>query len=78
MKTILYIISAFSGILLAGGCGFLEEESQSEMIPRTTEDFSELLIGSGYPDATSPDISILTYLDDDCAQMLNLSKSMSN
>ncbi len=78
MKTILYIISAFSGILLAGGCGFLEEESQSEMIPRTTEDFSELLIGSGYPDATSPDISILTYLDDDCAQMLNLSKSMTN
>ena len=69
-----YTILAFCGLFLLGSCGFLEEESQSEMIPQTTEDFSELLIGSGYPDNTSPDISILTYLDDDCAQMLNLIK----
>lgn len=71
-----YTILAFCGLFLLGSCGFLEEESQSEMIPQTTEDFSELLIGSGYPDNTSPDISILTYLDDDCAQMLNLIKKM--
>lgn len=75
-KTILYTVSAISGILLAGGCGFLREESQSEMIPQTTEDFSELLIGAGYPDNTGPDISFLSYLDDDCAQMLNLIKKM--
>lgn len=78
MKKTIYAILAFSGIALVNGCGFLEEESQSEMIPRTTEDFSELLIGSGYPDNSSPDISILTYLEDDCAQTLNLSKGMYN
>ena len=76
MKKTIYAILAFSGIALVNGCGFLEEESQSEMIPQTTEDFSELLIGSGYPDNTGPDISFLTYLDDDCAQMLNLIKRM--
>ena len=67
-----------TGLMLFVGCSFLQEESQSEMIPRTTEDFSELLLGSGYPDNNGPDISILEYLDDDCAQMLNYSNSMTD
>ena len=67
-----------TGLMLLCGCSFLQEESQSEMIPRTTEDFSELLLGSGYPDNNGPNISILEYLDDDCAQMLNYSNSMTD
>lgn len=71
MKNTLYTLTAISVLVLASGCDFLKEESQSEVIPRTTEDFSELLIGSGYPDTYGPDMSVLSYLDDDCAQMLN-------
>lgn len=38
------------GSFMLGSCGdFLEEESQSEVIPKTTSDFSELLLGTGYP-----------------------------
>ena len=76
MKKI-YTIPAFAVMLFFGGCGFLKEESQSEMIPQTAEDFAELLIGSGYPDNNGPDISVLTFLDDDCAQMLNLIKKQN-
>lgn len=78
MKNRLYILGAASALMMLHGCNFLKEESQSEMIPRTTEDFSELLIGSGYPDNYGPDISILEYLDDDCALMLNYSNSMTD
>ena len=53
--------------LLFGSCGdFLEEESQSEVIPKSASDFSELLIGSGYPDNYGPDFSWVEFLDDDC------------
>ncbi len=49
-------------------CGdFLKEESQSEVIPKTTEDFSEFLIGNAYPDNYNPDFSFISMLDDDCA-----------
>ena len=54
--------------LLMSSCGdFLEEESQSEVIPKTTEDFSEFLIGNAYPDNYNPDFSFISMLDDDCA-----------
>ncbi len=54
--------------LLSASCGdFLEEESQSEVIPKTTEDFSEFLIGNAYPDVYNPDFSFISMLDDDCA-----------
>jgi len=76
MKKHFYIILLAATAMIMQACGnFLEEESQSEVIPQTTEDFSELLIGSGYPDNNYPDMSILEYLDDDCAQMLNYSNS---
>ena len=46
------------GSFVLGSCGdFLEEESQSEVIPKTTSDFSELLLGAGYPDESTPNFS---------------------
>lgn len=59
------------GLLGLEGCSqFLKEESQSEVIPKTTSDFSELLLGSGYPTVSSPRFTFLSLLDDDCAQFL--------
>ena len=43
MKNKIFILGAITGMLTLGACGnFLEEESQSEVIPKTTSDFSEL------------------------------------
>ena len=54
--------------VILSSCGdFLKEESQSEVIPKTTEDFSELLIGSGYPSASGPSLANLQFMDDDCS-----------
>ncbi len=67
----LLILAAFGCMLQS--CGdFLEEQSQSEIIPQTASDFSELLIGSGYPDNYAPDYSFVEYLDDDCEGYLDL------
>ena len=63
---------AASALVLASCSDFLEEESQSEVIPQTTDDFSELLIGSGYPDQTTPNTAFLSLLDDDCDANLEL------
>lgn len=52
--------------LLWSGCSdFLNEESQDEVIPKTVTDFSELLMGSGYPDVSSYAGAICAQLDDD-------------
>ncbi len=60
-----------ASILMLQSCGdFLDEQSQSEIIPQTTSDFSELLIGSGYPDNNIPDFSFVEFLDDDCEAYL--------
>lgn len=60
-------------VFALASCGdFLEEKSQSEIIPQTASDFSELLIGSGYPDNYTPDFSFVEYLDDDCEAYLDL------
>ena len=65
MKKIIYAMSAAA--LLLSSCGdFLKEESQSEVIPKTASDFSELLLGNGYPDNAAPDFSWVEYLSDDC------------
>ena len=60
------ILSAITGIfLLASACSdFLKEKSQDEVIPKTTIDFRELLLGSGYPTTTAP-AYFLNYMDDD-------------
>lgn len=44
---------------------FLAEQSTSEMTPKTTGDYSELLIGTGYPTFVDKCLSELTYMDDD-------------
>lgn len=64
MKKYIYILFIAATMMSCGD--FLEEESQSEVIPKTTTDFSELLIGNGYPDGSGPDLGILSMLDDDC------------
>lgn len=49
-----------------GGCSdFLNEESQDEVIPKTVTDFSELLMGSGYPSTSNYPGAICAQLDDD-------------
>lgn len=49
-----------------GGCSdFLNEESQDEVIPKTVTDFSELLMGSGYPSMSNYPGAICAQLDDD-------------
>ena len=53
--------------LLFGGCSdFLEGKSQDEVIVTTTSDYSELLMGAGYPETVGSSLySIISYLDDD-------------
>lgn len=59
--------------MLLTSCGdFLDEESQSEVIPKSASDYSELLIGSAYPDNYAPDFSWVEFLDDDCEAYLDL------
>ena len=71
MKNKIFILGAIMGSFILGSCGdFLEEESQSEVIPKTTSDFSELLLGTGYPDESAPSFSFLSLMDDDCAHFL--------
>ena len=71
MKNKIFILGAIMGSFMLGSCGdFLEEESQSEVIPKTTSDFSELLLGTGYPDESAPSFSFLSLMDDDCAHFL--------
>lgn len=70
MKKIFYILPAAA--LLLSSCGdFLDEKSQSEVIPKTADDYSELLIGNGYPDTNSPSISFLGLMEDDCEGLVN-------
>ena len=65
-RDILRLAVVTVGLFLSGGCSdFLEEESQDEVIPKTVTDFSELLMGSGYPSTAYYPGSILAQLDDD-------------
>lgn len=71
MKKTTYIILSLACLLGFTACAdFLKEESQSEVIPKTTTDFAELLLGSGYPADYTPNISMVFMMDDDVAQFL--------
>ena len=71
MKNKIFILGAILGSFMLGSCSdFLKEESQSEVIPKTASDFSELLLGTGYPDESTPSFSFLSLMDDDCAHFL--------
>lgn len=65
MKKQIIYITAILGWSLLGSCSkFLEETSQSEVIPKTTVDYRELLMGSGYYPRQEP-ADFLYFMDDD-------------
>lgn len=70
MKRYSILLAFFTAVTLTGCGDFLEEVSQSEMKPKTVEDFSELLLGSGYPDQNGPSLAFLCLLDDDQEQLI--------
>lgn len=71
MKNKLYTLLSLSCLIVFTACSdFLKEESQSEVIPKTTTDFSELLLGTGYPSLEKPNFSFTSLMDDDVAMNL--------
>lgn len=65
MKHILSFLVCFILISSSSCKKFLEQKSADEVIPKTTRDFSEVLLGTGYPSATSAFYTMLNFLDDD-------------
>jgi hypothetical protein len=69
MKHKFILALCIAGMFLASACSdFLKEHSQDEVIPTTTTDFRELLVGSGYPIANSTGtdpLFFLSLMDDD-------------
>lgn len=65
MKKNLFYISLITGLLALSACSkLLEEKSQSDVIPKTAQDFKELLVGSGYIGNNDP-AKFINLLDDD-------------
>ncbi|MFB6457088.1 RagB/SusD family nutrient uptake outer membrane protein [Chitinophaga sp. Hz27] len=65
MKYKLLILISLCVLLGFSSCKkFLQEQSQSEVIPKTANDFRELLMGSGYMQKEEP-MNFLTLMDDD-------------
>jgi hypothetical protein len=65
-KKLIYALSLCGMMLTASSCSnFLDQESSDEVIVTTVADYSELLLGSGYPSPTSPMYNLLYVLDDD-------------
>ncbi|MBV7530938.1 RagB/SusD family nutrient uptake outer membrane protein [Chitinophaga sp. sic0106] len=65
MKFKSLILAGVTGLLTFSGCSkFLEEKSQSEVIPKTAIDYRELLIGSGYMNNSEP-MNLVYFMDDD-------------
>lgn len=68
MKKIIYtsiLLFAVSGLFT--NCSFLEEKSQDEVIPKTAQDLSELLLGTGYPWGNDNFFPYIYLMDDDCS-----------
>ena len=66
MKERILLIICVLGILMASCSDFLDSKSQDEVIPKTTKDFRELLLGSGYPSPiNSHPLALTGYMDDD-------------
>ncbi|QJB38660.1 RagB/SusD family nutrient uptake outer membrane protein [Chitinophaga oryzae] len=65
MKLKSFLIAGLTGLLTLSSCSkFLEEKSQSEVIPKTAVDYRELLTGSGYMTNDEP-MGFLYFMDDD-------------
>lgn len=78
MKLKLFLIAGFTGLLALSSCSkFLEEKSQSDVIPKTAIDFRELLIGSGYMANVEP-MDFLYFMDDDVDFFLEYDNDPSN
>ncbi|TWV94673.1 RagB/SusD family nutrient uptake outer membrane protein [Chitinophaga pinensis] len=78
MKRKLFLIAGLAGLLTLSGCTkFLEEKSQSDVIPKTATDFRELLIGSGYMTNSEP-MNYLYFMDDDVDFFLEYANDPSN
>ena len=66
MKERILLMICALGILTASCSDFLDSKSQDEVIPKTTKDFRELLLGSGYPSpVNSHPLALTGYMDDD-------------
>lgn len=66
MKERILLMICALGILTASCSDFLDSKSQDEVIPKTTKDFRELLLGSGYPSPiNSHPLALTGYMDDD-------------
>lgn len=61
-KTFLFLLLL---VWVSSCADFLDEQSKDEVIPRTTQDLDELLLGSGYPSPDFPLEPYLTIMDDD-------------
>jgi hypothetical protein len=60
-----------AGALALAGCSFLEEKSWDEVIPKSAEDFAELLVGTAYPIAgDANDVAGFSMLFDDDVTLL--------
>ena len=65
MKKLQFMICLL-GLLGAGACSdYLDKESSDEVIVRTVSDYSELLLGAGYPSPSKSIYNTLYLLDDD-------------
>ncbi len=58
------VLSVFTLLVFSSCSKFLEEQSQSEIIPKTAADFRELLMGSGYIGNDDP-TDFVSLMDDD-------------
>ncbi|NQX38425.1 SusD family protein [Pedobacter steynii] len=66
MKNIILYVFLLISVFQVTGCKkFLEAKSKEEIIPKTAIDLRELLLGNGYPQATSAYFHFLAMLDDD-------------
>ncbi len=78
MKNIYLTILAACALGVAGCSSFLKEESQSEVIPKSTADYAELLLGSGYPDYDgAPNFAYTSFMDDDATHFYIYDKGYS-
>ena len=66
MKRLLFI-NIFAALLFSSCSGYLNQSSQDEVIVQTVSDFSELLLGAGYPSPSGNNglYNIIYLLDDD-------------
>ncbi|NSL86027.1 RagB/SusD family nutrient uptake outer membrane protein [Chitinophaga sp. Mgbs1] len=70
-------------ILLVAGClvscrKFLAEYSPSDVTPKTTSDFGEILYADGYPDAITPIQPWMVFLDDDIQCYVGKANELAN